>query len=206
MEKPTFVLTSKSKLKYNALAKNNPFELFLHYPLDTVVGNDTETPQPFGIDNTFTCAVKRMANIKSHRYVISIENGVFLSNGVCKDVCMVVVHDTKTKKYYSNRDQISKTAIVVPEGPIAYNYEISKKKAETGLGFTKTFGSYFAKEFGVPHNDWMKYLCDFPRERQIKIAFLTVLEQIENDNENLYPEMEDFFDGSYIHRGYRLLV
>ena len=205
MEYPTFVLTSKSKLKYNALVKNNPFELFLHYPLDTIVGNDTETPQPFGIDNTFTCAVKRMANIKSHRYVISIENGVFLGGCTYKDICMVVIHDTKTKKYYSNRDQISKTAAVVIEGQSAYE-EISKKKAKTGLGFTKTFGSYFAREFGVPHNDWMKDLCDFPRERQIKIAFLSVLEQIENDNENLYPEIEEFFEGSYIHRGYRLLV
>ncbi len=81
-----------------------------------------------------------MANIKSHRYVISIENGIFLSNGVYKDVCMVVIHDTKTKKYYSNRDQISKTAIVVPEGTTVYSYEISKKKAETGLGCMKTFG------------------------------------------------------------------
>lgn len=205
MEKPTFVLTSKSKLKYNALVKNNPFELFLHYPLDTIVGNDTETPQPFGIDNTFTCAVKRMANIKSHRYVISIENGVFLGGCTYKDICMVVIHDTKTKKYYSNRDQISKTAAVVIEGQSAYE-ELSKKKAKTGLGFTKTFGSYFAREFKVPHNDWMKDLCGFPRERQIKIAFLSVLEQIENDNENLYPEIEEFFEGSYIHRGYRLLV
>jgi len=205
MEKPTFVLTSKSKLKYDSLVKNNPFELFLHYPLDTIVGNDTETPQPFGIDNTFTCAVKRMTNIKSHRYVISIENGVFLGGCTYKDICMVVIHDTKTKKYYSNRDQISKTAVVVIEGKTAYD-ELSEKKAKTGLGFTKTFGSYFAREFGVPHNDWMKDLCGFPRERQIKIAFLSVLEQIENDNEDLYPEMEEIFEGPYIHRGYRLLI
>jgi len=168
---PTFVLTSKSKLKYNALMGNNPFEL------STVAGTDTETPQPFGIDNTFICAIKRMENVNEYNYVISIENGAFQNKyKILQDICAVVIKDCVNNTYYDNKDEILKTAIVIP---FCTNHD--KITTNNGLGLTKTFGNILAKKYNVPHNDWMNYLCNFPRERQIKIAFSSILRKIENN-------------------------
>lgn len=181
-----FILCSKSKLKKNIL-KNSFIELFNNYKLTTTKGNDTGTEQPYGIINTFKCAIKRLKNIKNYSYAISIENGIFKNEyGFLQDICAIVIKDCKLNHYYDNRNDILNTAIIVPDGE-----KIFEKVRKSGLsnnkrGYNETFGKHLCYKYNVPHNNWMEPLCNFSRKRQIEIGFKYVLTKIENHKREFF--------------------
>ena len=169
--KNKFVLCSKSLLKKKALLNSND-EVFGPFDVHSIEGNKTETEQPFTIENTFKCARKRIEGIDNHRFVIAIENGIFRNKyGFLQDICAIVIKDNETNRIFDNKENILNTAIMIPDAEILFN-EIEKAgKSDNDLGYKLTFGELLSKKYEVPHNNWMKDLCNFPRERQIKIAF-----------------------------------
>jgi len=161
----TMYLTSHSKLKLNVVK-----QFFKQFDINAISidSPETGTEQPFGIENTYKCARKRMQinNDLTKGHIISIENGVYLDDkGVYQDVCAVVMRNIETGEEYTNAKHIKNTSIVVPDAE-----EIVQTLTKCKLGFTKTFGRYLSEKHGVRANNWMAELCDFPREDQIVIG------------------------------------
>lgn len=172
-----FGLTSKSHIKQDTLnAYTNKYDI----KCTSVKFNPTRTEQPMGIENTFKCAIARFTEEKPVRFIVSIENGAYIDETESdeklrvKDICAIVIKDNKTEKLYTNRKHIKKTEIVIPSGLKCYE-RIKDRKAKSGLGLTVTFGSllsiaYKDRDEPVPHNDWMRVLCNYPRTLQITRA------------------------------------
>lgn len=165
------ILLSKSKIKLDAVN-----EFIKKYEMScsaTTLDVKTNTEQPYGVDNTFTCATQRLTNDKSERFLISIENGICKINDIVSDVCVVVIKDTVTGKMYDNRNKINITAIEVPEGDLLLE-QVSEHTAKSGLGFNVTMGSLLAEKHGVPKDNWMCKMTGTSRTKQIQLALESI--------------------------------
>jgi len=100
-----YILCSNSKVKYDALKKNEIFNDNELNCLNKVVLNipggveyeNIDTEQPFGINNTFTCVKRRIDGLKgicdpmlsvdleggggliNHPHIMAIENGIYIN-------------------------------------------------------------------------------------------------------------------------------
>lgn len=170
-----FILCSKSELKRSAIDKVL-CEEHDNFSLEIEKGKSTETPQPFGIDNTISCGKSRLIDYEDNSKIqISVENGIIYNEyGFIMDICYVAMGD-ENGTLYDNSETIMDTAIYVPNGVTAH--KVLKKKGSTsnGKGYKSTIGEYLAKRHCVPKDNWMKHLCNQPREEQIEKAFKCAL-------------------------------
>ena len=181
--KAKFALCSKSKLKLEALLPYMSYNLAEKHDLDTIKGSDTGSNQPFGIENTFTCAKKRADDVKGYDFVISIENGAFINDHKFpQDICAVIIKDCSTGKIYSNKDKIMETVIMIPDGKSLYENVKINGISKNKLGYNITFGRLLSDKYKVPDNNWMEKLCNFPRQRQIGIGLKYVFGKLYVDN------------------------
>ena len=163
-----FGLTSKSEVKLKAL---NKFLDKYNIKCTNVKYMPTGTEQPLGVNNTFKCANKRFTTDNEHRFVISVENGIYEKgdSDVVFDVCAVVIKDNVTGKTFDNKQDIVLTEITVPNGNNLLK-KIINMKSKNGLGLTKTIGELLHLCHDVPSDDWMGPLRGVPRSAQIEVA------------------------------------
>lgn len=164
----TFGLTSKSIFKADSL-----INYIDHYGMNCQF---TEyewpgAPQPVGIKNTFICAQERLVgNSKKHRFLISIENGITVTENeghddIISDICAVVIKDTFTGKIFSNKDNVMATSVIIPNGHKFYP-KMVQYPSKTGLGLNIKISQLIAKAYEIPEYeyDWMKGLCGISRK------------------------------------------
>ena len=161
------ILFSKSELKLQAV--NSYIDQYGMNCTEALHNTTTDTEQPFGVDNTYACAMQRFTSDKSSRFLISIENGIYVVDDIVKDMCVVIIKDNVTGKTYDNKDMINETSIEVPEGDILLE-KAQESKSDSGLGFNVTLGSMLAKKHKVPKNNWMGHMTGTSRSKQIEIA------------------------------------
>lgn len=175
--KNNFVLCSTSDIKYLALKCN--FTIFNDDNLSKSVDIDNGTPQPFGKDNIKFSARRRIETKLETNIMIAIENGLMFNDyGFLIDVCYIVILDNET--YYDNYEEMLDTAVLVPDGKELYE-KIHKEGPINSFGYGTTIGELLSNKYSVPKNDWMGYLCSYPREKQIITAFKCTLKKWLND-------------------------
>lgn len=169
----TFGMTSKSEFKLNCLQKYiDKYGMkceFTEY-------ENSDTPQPVSIKNTFICATKRLSvENKNHRFLISIENGIIVSDDIIQEICAIIIKDTLTGKLFNNKSQIMDTAIIIPNGHKFYQ-KLVKYESKSGLGLDIKINEVIAKFYKNPEYafDWSKTLCGISKSELINKALNTL--------------------------------
>lgn len=172
------VLTSTSPLKQQAV-----FEFFqLYFGFDPhlhLLSVNVDLPNNPVNDGGEYCATQRLerAQVDFHfDMIVSVENFMLeYPDGTYRDHCFVLIQDSEGNRFS-----------VVSDG-IDFDQEAAKAMLASTptfvdgqiIGYSQTVGKYFAtQDSSVPHDDFMRVLCNYPRVKQIKNALFKLIHHL----------------------------
>lgn len=164
------MLLSNSEIKKTAIFSVYSDETKYNITCVEVPDNINREPQPIGIIGTQKACSERFDEffklnyeIKNNTKIISIENGLAQLEDKWCDICIIGIMDYETKNIIFNLSPLS--IIINKEHTSDYFQNYYKKNIACD-----TFGKYIQLKFGVPHNNWMKYISNIDRIDQIKLG------------------------------------
>lgn len=177
-------LLSNSDIKRKAIEQTFDAHKYNMFFFD-IKDNPNRETQPLFIDGTKQACnlrfdeFKKNHDIAKYDIIISIENGMttFNCEKICDyydmhwcDFCVIGIMVNNIITYY-----ISPLMINI-EKEHTKNYFKNFYKKNNSID---TFGKYIGSTLNIPHNNWMKYMCNIDRTEQIicglkKVEIMTI--------------------------------